>query len=701
METKILFIKTNRSKLNILKLIVISLFLFIIISIPIIAEKKPCTVLLGDFIVTLINLEREGDIVNLEFNVTKVSNSNSGCQSLVIYLIDDHENKYNGSLSVDLENAPDVVLNALPKGFTYVDKVDISMPKAAPIVKIGLEDREVLFKDVKLGQPQFMTDFGDLAITKGQSVPLGKWLSFTMEQAIPKVPSWELPITIENKEYNPLPVGVRLGVQNRDGTISWGGSLTVDVAALSKTSVSVSIPLQETPPQPRILMLEYIDRKSGEHILKVFPMPPGKLLPFAVAGKIYEKWKGESFKLGLPIGDQHPASVFGAQGSSASGRFQSFERGRIYVITSGAQAGRVVSISGDVYNEYSRLNFEASWLGFPVLRYNSPETGYDQYDFEGGYIATTDGKTFHAFPYEQGRIAFVSNRDDNREIYVTDTCGRNQVNLTNNSAHDYYPAVSPDGTKILFVSDRKPSGIYIMNADSSSQQFLTEGNDPAWFPDGSKIAFVRKVGSYYALFVMNADGTAQRQIPLDPSTFVKWGIGQTSGRQFRHPTVSPDGTTIAFAAGQWKSGHAYGVHVVKLDGTGLVEISGKKYHYKGDNPSWSPDGRLLAFRGDPGYSLPSNYFPRGRYAGDHYGGPLNIVSFDTAVDTTQLPKKIWSYGGLDWSPDGASIAFSGYRKEEGINIFITRVSTNIIRKITEGKGNNWDPSWLKATKPIY
>jgi flagellar basal body P-ring protein FlgI len=97
-----------------------------------------------------------------------------------------------------------------------------------------------------------MTDFGDLAITKGQSVPLGKWLSFTMEQAIPKVPSWELLITIENKEYNPLPAEVRLGVQNRDGTISWGGSLTVDVAALSKTSVSVSLPLQETPPQPRI-----------------------------------------------------------------------------------------------------------------------------------------------------------------------------------------------------------------------------------------------------------------------------------------------------------------------------------------------------------------------------------------------------------------------------------------------------------------
>ena len=201
MKTENYFIKTNKSKLNIFRLIITILFLFIFILIPVRAKGKPCTVLLGDFMVTLVNLEREGDTANLEFSVTKVGNSNSGCQSLAVFLFDDHENKYNGSLSIDLENAPDIILNALPKGFTYVDKVDISMPKAAPIVKIRLEDREVPFKDLKLGQPQFITDFGNLAITKGQSVPLGKWLSFTMEQAIPKVPSWKLTITIENKEY--------------------------------------------------------------------------------------------------------------------------------------------------------------------------------------------------------------------------------------------------------------------------------------------------------------------------------------------------------------------------------------------------------------------------------------------------------------------------------------------------------------------
>jgi len=695
METKIFFIKTNKSKLNTLKLLIISLFLFIIISMPIIAEEKPGTALLGDFIVTLINLEREGDIANLEFSVTKVADSNSGYQSLAVFLIDDHENEYKGSLEINVGRVSDFPLNALPKAFTYVDKVDIFIPKAAPIIKIRLGDREVPFKEVKLAQLQFMSDFGDLAITKGQSVLLGKWLSFTMEQAIPGVGYWKLPITIENKEYNPLPLEVKLWVQNSNGTISWSDSLTVDVAGLSKTSKIISLSFQETPPQPRILMLEYVDQKASEYIFKVFSMPPGKLLPFAVAGKIYEKWKEERFELGLPIGDEQPASVSGAQGSSASGRFQSFERGRIYVITSGAQTGRVVTISGAIYNEYSRLNFEASWLGFPVLRYSSPETWYDQYDFEGGYIATTDGKTFQAFPYEQGRIAFVSDRDGNREIYVTDACGRNQINLTNHPSADMSPAWSTDGTKIAFVSDRQPQGIYVMTADGRNQRFLTEGRDPAWLADGSKIIFIKGA---HEIYIVKPDGTDEHSITIDPaSARVDNFHFVTKKLSFSKPSVSPDGSTIAFAAGKWGSGWPYSIYLIQMDGTGLRDLKEGKF-LSGNDPSWSPEGQMIVFRNDPGYSLS---FPEGRC----YGGPLDIVSFDTAVDTTQLPKKIWSYGGLDGSLDGASIAFSGHRKKEdineNINIFITCVGTNIIRKITEGKGNNWDPSWLKAKKPTY
>ena len=74
--------------------------------------------------------------------------------------------------------------------------------------------------------------------------------------------------------------------------------------------------------------------------------------------------------------------------------------------------------------------------------------------------------------------------------------GSNPVNLTNNPAYDGQPAWSPDGTRIAFTSDRDGRlGIYVMNADGSNPAHLTNNpasrdSDPAWSPDGKRIAFV-------------------------------------------------------------------------------------------------------------------------------------------------------------------------------------------------------------------
>src|SRR5439155_156136 len=72
--------------------------------------------------------------------------------------------------------------------------------------------------------------------------------------------------------------------------------------------------------------------------------------------------------------------------------------------------------------------------------------------------------------------------------------GTNQVNLTNATSNDTQPAWSPDGAKIAFTTKRGASNdVFVMNADGSSQTNLTHfrGSDtgPTWSPDGLKIAF--------------------------------------------------------------------------------------------------------------------------------------------------------------------------------------------------------------------
>ena len=100
--------------------------------------------------------------------------------------------------------------------------------------------------------------------------------------------------------------------------------------------------------------------------------------------------------------------------------------------------------------------------------------------------------------------------------------GSEQRRLTRNAAATG-PAWSPDGRKIAFVSRRDGNWeVYVMNADGSEQRNLTRNaafdNNPAWSPDGQKIAFVRGQCRYAVVYVMNADGSGQRRLTNRPPT---------------------------------------------------------------------------------------------------------------------------------------------------------------------------------------
>ena len=130
-------------------------------------------------------------------------------------------------------------------------------------------------------------------------------------------------------------------------------------------------------------------------------------------------------------------------------------------------------------------------------------------------------------------IAFESDRDGNRAVYVMNADGADQRRLTDSApAEDYGAHWSPDGRSIAFGSNRDGNHeVYVMNADGTGQRRLSLTNNAApyvsmsWSPDGKSIALHSERDGNWEIYVMNADGTGQTTgLPISRTTpLAIWG----------------------------------------------------------------------------------------------------------------------------------------------------------------------------------
>ena len=277
---------------------------------------------------------------------------------------------------------------------------------------------------------------------------------------------------------------------------------------------------------------------------------------------------------------------------------------------------------------------------------------------------------------QTGRIAFVSNRDGNNEIYVMNADGTGLTRLSKNLADDRQPAWSTDGKKIAFVSNRAGNDeIYTMNADGSGVIRVTHDTaadrSPAWSPNGARIAFVsNRADQHNEIYVMNANGSSVTRLTRN---LREGGCNFCKGGPSEAPAWSPDGAKIAFL--QRESVFGWGLFLMSPNESGLARLTSGGFATK---LAWGRTGKI-AFdpRVVPGQGL-----------GD---GEIEFVTV-TGASVTRLTNNTAQDVSPNWSPDATKLVFTSDRDGD-FEIYAMSATATGITKLTHNSAFDGEPAW--------
>ena len=331
--------------------------------------------------------------------------------------------------------------------------------------------------------------------------------------------------------------------------------------------------------------------------------------------------------------------------------------------------------------------------------------------------ASPDGRT----------IAFSSDRDGTRRIWLKDLAGGGEAALTSGGV-DNDPRFSPDGSAILFTRTPPsgPSSLYrISTLGSEPRKLIGDAAMGDWSPDGRQIAFVRHNGGFWILLVAGSDGSSPREI-------VKVDDGITEG--IFYPRWSPDGRTIAVARAAPGGATPWQILLADPSGKGTRSISSPPGGSRISSVAWSGSGGEIVYSQGESMSgfigvtaagtarvilqnvhsaafqtlfrLPDNsatfdVIGPGRVVFDSFSSRENLQ--ELAPNSKTMPRWLTQGDSQDrepvYSPDGEWVLFVSNRSGS-LDLWEVSTKSGALRRITEDAAVDWDPAFFPDGKKI-
>jgi TolB protein len=254
-----------------------------------------------------------------------------------------------------------------------------------------------------------------------------------------------------------------------------------------------------------------------------------------------------------------------------------------------------------------------------------------------------------------------------------DPDGQNQRQITHFNSITIEPAVSADGTKIAFTSFNKGNpGIFVFSVDSARDlrfynQRASVNSTPTFTPDGTQILYSSSAGfdgCGCRIFIANLDGSGFRPLTSRGSRIID-----------TEPKVNPKtGAEVLFTSG--RSGPAQ-IYRMNMDGGDMERVTDGTG--EATNPSWHPNGQLMAYAWTRGYAT----------------GAFNVFIMDLATRRyTQLTHNEGKNENPAWAPDGAHLAFGSTRGGRRSQIYTMLADGTQVHALTT-QGENTRPVWGK------